>query len=181
MKKNAKNKKDKLKKLKKFYKENRIFSILMIVSIFCVIVIGTSLIVYFIKQSGSSNYGSRLEDISKYDTKEDVKKLSEYYKKQELVEKYDINIQGKIIYINVTVKSDVTKEQVENLGVEALDLISEDNFEYYDIQFMFKRKNYDTYFGSCAAQNTIISWVHTFDVTPNDGSTTTTTTTTKKK
>lgn len=165
---NKTKKSEKFSKLKKFYKDNRIFCILMVVSIICVLVIGISLIVYFVNQSESSVYGSRLDGISEHKTDEDFKKLNEYYKSQDIVTNQLISLKGKIIYIEVDVKEDATKDKVENLGVESLDLISKENFEYYDIEFIFKRPNYDTYFGSCSKSKTVISWAHTFDIEPNN-------------
>lgn len=157
----------KKEQLIKFYRNNRIFCILMIISVICVIIIGTSAIVYFVKQSKTSAYGTRLEEKENYNFSEDQKKIDEFYKGQEIVTGYKIDVKGKIIYITLNVKDETTKEQAENLGVEALDLISKENFEYYDVQFLINRPSYDTYGGSCSKSATLISWNRTYDVEKN--------------
>ena len=63
-----------MKNIKKFYKEHRIFSILMAVVIVCVILLCTLLIQCFYT-GNKDKYGDRLDDISKYEIKEE--KLTE--------------------------------------------------------------------------------------------------------
>ena len=54
-----------LKGLKGFYKENRVYVILMIVSIVCIVSAVVGIIVYFVGQSTKDPYGNRLEGIEK--------------------------------------------------------------------------------------------------------------------
>ena len=43
-----------IKKLKNFYKNNRIYSILMIISLFCLILMVSGVVIYFVNQTVSS-------------------------------------------------------------------------------------------------------------------------------
>ena len=55
-----------MKKLKGFYQNNRIYCILMIVSIVCIILIASAFVYYFIEQTRTDVYGKRLYGIEKY-------------------------------------------------------------------------------------------------------------------
>ena len=52
-----------MKKLKGFYQNNRIYCILMIVSIVCIILIASAFVYYFIEQTRTDIYGKRLYGI----------------------------------------------------------------------------------------------------------------------
>ena len=52
-----------MKKLKGFYQNNRIYCILMIVSIVCIILIASAFVYYFIEQTRTDVYGKRLYGI----------------------------------------------------------------------------------------------------------------------
>ena len=60
-----------MKKLKGFYQNNRIYCILMLVSIFCIILIGVAFLVYFIDQTKNSEYGKRLYGIESVEITKD--------------------------------------------------------------------------------------------------------------
>ena len=156
-----------MNKLKKFYKNNRIYCILMLISISCFILICASLLGYIISQSTKSEYGSRLEEIESYPVDDNINAIKTYLKSLEGVESSNVRLQGSIIYINVTVKDEATKEEIQNIANTALENISEENKEYYEIQYVFNRKSYDSYFGSKTANNDVISWSYSFDTEPN--------------
>ena len=59
-----------MKKIKRFYREHRVFTILMAVVIVCVILLCTLLIQCFYT-GNKDKYGDRLDDISKYEIKEE--------------------------------------------------------------------------------------------------------------
>ena len=153
-----------MKKLKKFYKNNRIYCILMLISIFCFLLMGTAVVVYFINQTSSSKDGSRLVDQEKYKVDKELKELEKYYKSSEDVNKVSIRLQGKIIYITVDVKSDVDNEDIQNLATTSLEKLTDEQKKYYDIQFIFTREGFTPYLGSKSSQNTIITWAkYSFD------------------
>ena len=74
-----------MKKLKGFYQNNRIYCILMIVSIVCIILIASAFVYYFIEQTRTDVYGKRLYGI------ESVKISDDKQKEIEEKEFYDIN------------------------------------------------------------------------------------------
>lgn len=152
------------KKLKKFYKNNRIYCILMLISIVCILVMGVSVIVYFYNQMTTDSYGSRLENIEKYDLGNSLSDLENFYKEQEGIESVTVRLQGKIIYVDVKTIETMKNEQIQSIATASLDKISEENRTYYDIQLMFIRDNLNPYLGAKNSGNTNIVWTNfTYD------------------
>jgi len=153
------------KKLRKFYKNNRIYCILMIISILCILVMGVSVVVYFFNQMFTDSYGSRLENIEKYDLGNSLTDLENFYKSQEGVMEVSVRLQGKIIYLDVKVAETMKNEQIQTIATTSLDNISEANRGFYDIQFMFTREGLNPYLGAKNSGNTVIVWTnYTYDI-----------------
>lgn len=146
------------KKIRKFYKENRIYCILMLVSIFCFILMGSAVVIYFVHQATSNPYGDRLNEIEEHNASKEIKELEKFYKENDKVEKVSVRLQGKIIYINVTVNDAMTNEKIQNLATTSLEKLTEDQLSYYDIQYIFNRKSFAPYMGSKSSSRTIITW-----------------------
>ena len=62
-----------MKKFKEFYKKNRVYSILMIVSLICIVSILVGVIVYFVGQTAKDKYGNRLDGIKSVEINSDKK------------------------------------------------------------------------------------------------------------
>lgn len=155
-----------LKKFKKFYKNNRIYCILMIISCLCIILVGTSVIVYFVAQSKTSPYGDRLNGIEEHDLGSALSDLEAFYKEQKGVKSVNVRVQGKIIYVTVDVEDTVKNEEIQNIATSSLEKISEDNRGFYDLQFIFTRDAYNPFFGSKISTNTNITWSnYSYDTT----------------
>ena len=58
--------------IKKFYRNNRIYCILMMVSFVCILLLGGSLVVYFINQARGDSYGVRLEGLKMDEVNKDI-------------------------------------------------------------------------------------------------------------
>ena len=52
-----------MKNFKEFYRRNRVYSILMLVSLVCIVSILVGVIVYFVGQTTKDKYGNRLDGI----------------------------------------------------------------------------------------------------------------------
>lgn len=149
-----------LNKLKNFYKNNRIYSILMIISLVCLILMASGVVIYFINQTVSSPYGHRLDDIKDHNIDKYIDELKTYYKDGKNVKTSNIRIQGRIIYVDVEMEKSATNEEIQNLAVGCLTHIPDTEKNYYDIQFIFKREGLTPYLGSKSASNTVISWAN---------------------
>lgn len=162
------------KKFKKFYKYNRIYCILMMISLFCFLLMGTGIIAYFVGQINTSKYGHRLDEIDKFNQSEIIKNLENSYTDAKIKDK-SIRIQGKIVYIELNVDPATTNEEVQTICTSSLNAITDEEKAYFDLQFIIKREGFTTYMGSKNHSKGNITWGnYSFDVT-------TTTTTSKKK
>ncbi len=152
-----------MKGFKGFYKNNRVYVILMVVSIVCILSILIGVIVYFAKQSSQDIYGNRLEGIEAVEIKEDkLTEIENVVKENELVSKVNVNLQGKLIYVVVTL-SNGTPTDAENISVKVMEKLSEEEKEFYDIQFMFtstseSEDNVFPIMGYKKSSSTTISW-----------------------
>ncbi len=163
-----------LKKFQKFYKYNRIYCILMLISLFCFLLMGTGVIVYFVSQINTSKYGNRLDGLDDYNQSEIVKNLENSYTDTKILEK-SVRIQGKIVYVELTVDPATTNEDIQTICTSSLNAIKEEEKAYFDLQFIVKREGLTPYLGSKNHSKSNVTWGnYSFDVT-------TTTTTTKKK
>ena len=119
--------------MKNFYKENRVFSILMIIAIICLLLIVGFFLIYFFKGQSSNKYGSRLDGIDK--VKISDKKISEYevkVKEEKGIESVEVVIQGKIVYVTLHLDN----ESAVNDGVNA-SLKTINNFTYKYLSFYY--------------------------------------------
>lgn len=145
-------------RLKRFYRNNRIYCILMGISFLCILMVVISLMIYFFSQTSSNKYGNRLDGIKDYDTKENIKAVEKYITENGNYVKETVRVQGKIIYIDITVKPETSIEDMQNIAVGTLESFSQENLSYYDIQFAISREGQPTYYGSKSSTNSTIRW-----------------------
>ena len=123
------------KKLKKFYKNNRVYSILMLISVICITAIVVGIILYFLGQTNKNKYGNRLEIINGIEfTNKNISSIEEYYKANEKVKSIEINVKGPIIYVNIILNNG-TYDDVKLLVQDSLELFSEEVKKSYEIHF----------------------------------------------
>lgn len=163
------------KRMRKFYKNNRIYCILMIVSVLCIVALGTALVLYFVNQATSDPYGNRLENLDTKGIKEVMKNCDKFLEDNEIVKEADVFRQGAVIYIYVDVDKKVSVEDMQNLGTSSLEQFSDEQKKQYELQFTFTREDSVAYTGSKGISKSVITWGN-YKTTE-----TTTTKTTKKK
>jgi len=123
--------------LKKFYKENRVFVILMGISLICIAIIVAMMASYVINSSTKDKYGNRLNGMS--DVVISDKKISEMENsilEMERVQDVLINIHGKIVNFNIDFQEDVKVDEAKNAAIKCLEFFEEDYLNYYDLQFL---------------------------------------------
>lgn len=133
-----------MKNIKKFYKEHRIFSILMAVVIVCLILLGTLLVQCFYT-GNKDKYEDRLEDISKYEIKDErLDKIEKKISEIKDVKKVNIYITGRIIYTEITFVGETDKLAAENAAILSLDEFSTEEKTYYDFHFQLEKEETKT-------------------------------------
>lgn len=149
-----------MNKIKKFYKNNRVYCILMGISIFCIALICVLGVGYFINQTKNSVYGNRLNGIDSVIISDEHKnEVIDAIKENGNVSKAVINVKGKIIYINVYLE-DGKIDDAQSLAIKSLNCFTDDEKEFYDINFSFVKEgdNGFTIMGYKKSDAAIISW-----------------------
>lgn len=129
-----------MKSIKKFYQEHRIFTILMAIVLVCVIIMITILFNCFYSGKGSNKYGNRLEVIENVQISES--RQNDYEKNLEnnqKVEKANVRIQGRIIYIKVKFKSDTSMDEAKNIVEKSLTSFKKEEHQLYDFNITIQR------------------------------------------
>ena len=100
-----------------------------------------------------TNYGTRIKE-DKSDKDEIIKEAKEKLSKSNELDKYDIKVVGKIIYVTCYVKSDITIEDSKNIGNTILDYFSNETLKNYDINYIFKNEYKNNEFVIMGYKNT---------------------------
>lgn len=130
--------------MKQFYKENRVFSILMIVVAVCLLLIIGITLKYFIFGSSSSPYGDRLKDEKKYKISDDLKtEVKSTLESDESIKKASVRVSVRTIYISMEFNTGVSLEEAKGKAVTALEKFSEDELCYYDVEFILTEESAD--------------------------------------
>ena len=109
--------------------------IFIILGIILIFIIGVVVALKAFFPSGNV-YGNRLKGIDK--VKISKKKVSELEKKiadRKKIKDVDINIEGKLINILITVEEDTDLDDMKDYATEKLELFKEKELKFYDIQF----------------------------------------------
>ena len=152
-----------MKKLKGFYHNNRIYCILMGISLLCLLLIAAAFLMFFVDQTKTDVYGNRLNGIENVEISKTHKdEVISFITEQEIVDKANINIKGKIIYINVYLKSGKV-DDAQSLAVKILEKFSEDEKNFYDINYTFaltttEEESPFPIMGYKKSDKTIITW-----------------------
>ena len=129
--------------MKNFYKENRVFSILMLVAIVCLLTIAIFFI-YFFSGQGANKYGNRLEGINAVKiTKDKIKTYETSIKEENGVEKVTVNLEGKIFYVVIYLKVDASVNDGVNASLKTLKNFNEKELSFYDFNFIVQKEQKD--------------------------------------
>ena len=131
-----------MKKLKKLYKENRVFTILMAISLTCLLIIIVLVSFYLFSSTSKSKYGNRLDGINDVLIEENEQtELENKVSENAGVEEVKVNLHGKIIYFDIKVNNDIKPSDCKKQAEEIVTYFDDDYLNYYDIHFMFSKSN----------------------------------------
>lgn len=144
--------------------DSKIILVLIFILVVCFAVIGFLFYKYFYSGTSTTKYGDRLDGIEKYklsDTLEnDIKNV---YENTKSVGNVKVNLEGKIIYINIDFKESIKLETAKAEAIKALDKIGEENLKYYDVQYILtysgeeENNNYPI-FGAKSSSSLKVVW-----------------------
>lgn len=151
-------------KKRKIKQDNKILLVLFGILAICFIAIGILFYEYFYAGTSSTKYGDRLEGIEKYKLSDTLEKdISSIYSDEKSVNTVKIDVEGRIIYINIDFKESLKVDKAESLAIKALDKIGNDNLSFYEVQFLLtysgeeENKNYPV-FGSKNVNSLKVVW-----------------------
>ena len=152
-----------MKKIKEFYHNNRIYCILMGISILCLLLIAGAFAFFFLNQTKNDAYGNRLNGIESVEiSKNHKEEIISFITEQETVDKASINIKGKIVYLNIYLSSGKV-DDAQALAIKILEKFTDDEKNFYDINYTFTKSNTEEnssfpIMGYKKSDKTIISW-----------------------
>lgn len=129
--------------MKQFYKENRVFSILMLIVLGCIVLTIIMILWYLASSTSKSVYGNRLDGIG--DVKIDSsmnKDLVSKVKEMDKISDAKVNVHGKIVYFDIVLTDDASVGDAKNTAIKCLELFEEDYLNFYDIQFLMTNDKY---------------------------------------
>ncbi len=153
--------------MKKVIKENKILFVLAMIILVSLVLIGVGLISYFYGND-SNSYGDRLKDKEKYPISESISTdIEGLFTKG--VKSVVVDIKGKIVYVMMEVEKGTSKIDAEGYAVKALEKFTEDELNYYDLQFLVTCKDEEVsegeskifpIMGAKKARNSQIIWTN---------------------
>lgn len=133
-----------MKKLKNLWVENRVLLVLFIIVVICFFVIVGVCISYFFGSSKSS-YGDRLDGIKEVEISKEMKNnFVDAMEADELISDVTFKTQGKIVYITLTFKDEVTLVEAQSKALASLANFEEKYQNYYDFHYTLKGNKTDT-------------------------------------
>ena len=132
--------KDFFKKIKSWANKNKGFAIIIALGFILFLIL---LIIFFQMLIGGSSdkYGNRLDGINKVKiSNETFEVVKKEVTDTELAEEVSTRLQGKIVYMTITLKSDTSKDKAKEIASATLDNYSEDELKFYDFSFFLRWK-----------------------------------------
>lgn len=146
-------------KFMKFIKKHT--SMVVIVLVFILIVVGLLVLKEIVfPEENEAIYGTRLEGIKNVPiSKEKKNNIIGAFK--DISPSITVRVAGRIIYINVKVNGDVSRDTAKDYSNKSLEVFSEEEKNFYDIQFLIDNKENEAQFpimGYKHHTNPDISW-----------------------
>ncbi len=128
-----------MKKIKKMWVENRVLFVLFMTVLICLFIILAVVLKYFFGAS-SSSYGNRLDGINEVEVTDELKNnFIASMKDDALIDDATIKTKGKIIYITLNFKDDVTLEEAQSKALASLMAFEQNYLDFYDFNYTLKR------------------------------------------
>lgn len=91
----------------------------------------------FMVDSKKDKYGNRLDGIEKVQiSDETISKMTQDINALEEVEKIEYRLQGRLIYLSLEVKAEVSKDTAKEIAAKTLNYFTDEEKAYYDIQII---------------------------------------------
>ena len=133
-----------MKKLKDLWDQNRVMVVLFAIIFVCAIIVIGVVITSFLGSS-KSVYGERLEGIENVQITDEIQNhFIEKLKEDELLENVTIKSKGKIVYVTMNFKENVSLVEAESKALASLSLFEENYLNFYDFHYTLKQNATET-------------------------------------
>lgn len=127
--------------MKKMFKQNRVFTSLMLVSLVCFIIMLVVVYIYFFSTSSKNKYGDRLGGINEVKVKESkLKEIEDTIGTEKNVKSISIDLQGKIFYVIVYLNDESLPVDGVNASNKVFTMFEDKEKAFYDFQFIITKK-----------------------------------------
>lgn len=135
-----------MKNIKKFVKKNKMTVIVVACCLILTILIFALKLTFFSNEA-KAIYGDRLEGLTEARIKNsDLEQIESNLKEKDGVDKVSTSFSGRILNVIVTVKEDMTVDNVKSLTDEVDKVLDEKQKKAYDVQVFFKKTKDDDKF-----------------------------------
>ena len=144
--------------------EKNIFSLLMLVSIGCFIIMLVLIFIFFFSSNSNNNYGDRLNGINDIVvSKERLQETENSLSGEKNVQKAKIRLQGKIFHITIFLEDGGSVNDGINAGGKILEKFTDEEKSFYDLSFIITKNDLSSEdkfpilgYKNCESKN--ISW-----------------------
>ena len=135
-----------MKNIKKFVKKNKM-TVIVVVCCLILTILLLALKLPFFPNEAKAIYGDRLEGLSEARIKDsDLEQIESNLKEKDGIEKVSTSFSGRILNVIITVKEDMTVDNVKSFPDEVDKALDEKQKKAYDVQVFIKKTKDDDKF-----------------------------------
>lgn len=107
-----------------------------------IVIIVMTYIFFSLFIGGTDKYGDRLKGIEQHEiSNSDKKEVTSFLEEKDEVTTATMRTQGKIIYIHIEFKKEVSLDRAKEIANESLNKIEEEDKKFYDINFSLTKES----------------------------------------
>lgn len=123
------------KKIKNLLSRHKILAVICLLALIVIIILFYMFCSIFV--GGSDKYGNRLDGIEEVEiSKSEMSDIADAIAKDDSVDSAKVRLQGKIIYIDIVYKKDVSKDKAKEIAVKSLDNFDKKEKKFYDFEYV---------------------------------------------
>lgn len=152
--------------MKNLWRNNKIFMILGMILLVCLVAILVVVLTYFIG-SRKSKYGDRFTNMKHVMTSKEQDAYVKVIEASSIVEKVSLRVSNKTLYVGITYKDDAKLDDAKKVVDASLESLSDEIKETYDINYTIKGNGFNTVMGAKNAHGNGLLWSNNTPVEKN--------------
>ena len=152
--------------MKKLWRNNKIFMILGMILMVCLVAIIVVVLTYFVG-SRKSKFGDRFTNMKHVISNKEQNDYVKVLEANSIVEKVSLRVSHKTLYVTITYKDDAKLDDAKKVVDASLESLSQEVKETYDINYTIKGATFNTLMGARNATGTGLLWTNNTPVENN--------------